>query len=404
MATAHTASATVQAAASGGGPDLLVSVPPLPGDALRSTLRNVTAAFPDRSVTLASPDVPHDLSDQSADRTGGPRVVTYTPSAPPSESWLLTSANFRNLAVLAREYHAGTSLLLGPETQSLSPEALHNLAQAVAGGADVAVPFYHLHAREALVNSAILYPLSRALFATAARFPLAIDLGLSFRAVERLSNVSGHGGTIVWPIAEAAAAGLTIVEIDAGQRVIPTPPSGDLNAVLAEIVGSLFAEIDARATFWQRSRPIQPLVSRDSALLPSSEPAANIQPMINSFRNAYTNLHEIWSILLPPHTLLGLKKLSLADPATFHLPDSLWTRIVYDFTLAYRLRTINRGHLMGALTPLYLAWVASHLVLIGNSGAENIAAERHIEELARNFEQDRAYLVSRWRWPDRFNP
>ena len=43
------------------------------------------------------------------------------------------------------------------------------------------------------------------------------------------------------------------------------------------------------------------------------------------------------------------------------MADDLWVRIVYDFILAYRLRTLNRGHLLGALTPLYLAWVASHL-------------------------------------------
>ena len=82
------------------------------------------------------------------------------------------------------------------------------------------------------------------------------------------------------------------------------------------------------------------------------------------------------------------------------MPDTLWARILYDFILAYRLRTINRGHLMGALTPLYLAWVASHLILI----ADGTPPEQHIEEQAQTFENDKPYLVSRWRWPDRFTP
>ncbi len=84
--------------------------------------------------------------------------------------------------------------------------------------------------------------------------------------------------------------------------------------------------------------------------------------------------------------------------ANFRMSDALWTRIVYDFILAYRLRTINRGHLLGALTPLYLAWVASLIILAGNG----TPPEQHIEELAATFENDKAYLVSRWRWPDRF--
>ena len=48
------------------------------------------------------------------------------------------------------------------------------------------------------------------------------------------------------------------------------------------------------------------------------------------------------------------------------MPESLCARIVFDFLLAHRLRTINRGHLLGALIPLYLAWVASHFNIIAS--------------------------------------
>jgi len=30
--------------------------------------------------------------------------------------------------------------------------------------------------------------------------------------------------------------------------------------------------------------------------------------------------------------------------------------------------------------------------------------EKHVEELAQVFEIDKPYFVSRWRWPERFNP
>ena len=122
--------------------------------------------------------------------------------------------------------------------------------------------------------------------------------------------------------------------------------------------------------------------------------------MLDAFRLAYGNLHEIWSLVLPPHSLLGLKRLSVMPAETFSMPDALWARIVYDFLLAFRLRTLNRGHLLGALTPLYLAWVASHILQTSASGNP----ERHIEAVAAAFEADKPYLVSRWRWPDRFNP
>ncbi|HEY5055314.1 MAG TPA: hypothetical protein VII58_04090, partial [Acidobacteriaceae bacterium] len=123
-----------------------------------------------------------------------------------------------------------------------------------------------------------------------------------------------------------------------------------------------------------------------------------------SFRLAYANLHEIWALVLPPNSLLGLKKLSQLTSESFRMSDSLWARIVYDFILAYRLRALNRGHLLGALTPLYLAWVASHLLQTTPGAPDFIPPEKHIEAVATAFETDKPYLVSRWRWPDRFNP
>jgi len=95
-----------------------------------------------------------------------------------------------------------------------------------------------------------------------------------------------------------------------------------------------------------------------------------------------------------------LKRLSLADGAAFRIPEGLWARIVYDFVLAHRLRTLNRGHLLGALIPLYLAWVASHINVV----ASGVDPERHIETVATAFETEKPYILSRWRWPDRFNP
>jgi len=213
-------------------------------------------------------------------------------------------------------------------------------------------------------------------------------------------------------VAEAAAAGMSIAEVEIGSRTIPAPDSVDLNAILARVAGSLFADVEAKASFWQRARlAYSPKAASARTQAASRNPEQadaseipDMQPMLESFRLAYSNLHEIWSLVLPPNSLLGLKKLSSMTPTDFRMPDPLWVRIVYDFILAYRLRTINRGHLMGALTPLYLAWVASHLRLSSGLAGESLGAEAHVEALAAAFETDKPYLVSRWRWPDRFNP
>jgi len=86
----------------------------------------------------------------------------------------------------------------------------------------------------------------------------------------------------------------------------------------------------------------------------------------------------------------------------FRMPDDLWVRIVYDFALGHRLQTINRDHLLRSLTPLYLGWIASYALQIETAGPVEI--DSWIERLSRAYETNKPYLVSRWRWPDRFNP
>ena len=164
------------------------------------------------------------------------------------------------------------------------------------------------------------------------------------------------------------------------------------------MTGSLFADIEAKAAFWQRPRRLPP-EHRSFTASDDIEGDVDIAPMVEAFRLAFSNLQEIWSLVLAPNSLLGLKRLSVVEPSAFRMPENLWARIVFDFLVAYRLRTINRGHLLGALIPLYLAWVAGHLNVV-KSGTDS---EVHVEAVAAAFESEKQYIVSRWRWPDRFN-
>jgi len=376
---------------------LLVLVAPMTADKLQHVFDGLSTSFPPDELLFATPD------SVTAETHPGLRTVPITTS---NTSWAPTVMNFVEAYQLAQKHKAEAILMLGQECDSLSSSALTQLANAVlTATVDLAVPRYDLTPLAGLVNSAILYPLSRALFASRIRFPLAIDLGLSLRMAERLAlsgqrfTALNQGEALLWPVSEAAVAGFQVQEFDAGPRLPPQPAVTDLNTILAQVTASLFADIDLKASFWQRVRPLPPM--RNSvAQSHSSDPPADTASMLDAFRLAYTNLQEVWSLVLTPNCLLGLKRLYVSDPTAFYMPETLWVRIIYDFLLAYRLRTINRGHLLGALTPLYLAWVASHINVLA-AGAD---AERSIESLAAVFETEKPYLVSRWRWPDRFNP
>src|SRR6185437_4344390 len=395
MATANTVT-NAEATATAVRADLLVFIAPMPAEQLESILGNLAVEFRGEELLVATANDPTGTTHPE---------IRILPVQATNAVWPIAAVDFANAVHAAKENEAKAVLLLGPGADSLSPAALRGLVNSVAESkSDLAVPHYSLPPNAGLVNSAIIYPLTRALFASRVRYPLSIDVALSTRMAERLGSTAqkavnqNQPDAIVWPVSEAMVAGLSIDEIDVGTRVLPQPAEPNINAILSLVTGSLFADIEAKAAFWQRPRRLPP-EHRSFQSIQGIEGDFDIVPMVEGFRLAFSHLQEIWSLVLAPNSLLGLKRLSVVDPSAFRMAENLWARIVFDFLVAYRLRTINRGHLLGALIPLYLAWVAGHINVI-KSGS---SSEAHVEAVAAAFEADKQYIVSRWRWPDRFN-
>ena len=388
-----------------GGPPLLVCLPSMPADRTASMLGELARTFPGQRLIVASPEQPRELPE-------GDGLVQLVPYAEPRSEgeWVLTSSDYFTVARLAEERGAAGVLLLGTEAQSLEPHVLEAMRASLAAGADLALPRYHSGPNEGLVNSALLYPLTRALFGADVRFPLPLDAGLSPRLLARLAAAARRPGAqaddgLLWPVAEASIAGFAVREVDGGHRLLPAPQELDLHALFPLVTSSLFGDLESKASYWQRARALGTRNARGTTPRPGvpalPEVGEEVRSLAENFRLAFTNLREIWSLVLPPQSLLALKKLSASAPESFHFAPDLWARTAYDFALAFHLRTLNRGHLLGAFTPLYLGWVASYL---RSSNGDAQASAELLEATANAFEQEKPYLVSRWRWPDRFNP
>ena len=213
-------------------------------------LAKLASAFPGETVLVSTPAAPNGPANSTPESI---RLLPYTPAATSATAWVLTAPDYLNTFRLAQDNQANACLILGAESQSLAPDAIRALATAVtASSADLAMAHYNTGPREGLVNSAILYPVTRALFNVRPRYPLAIDLGLSLRMAERLAAAAqkftsvNQNDALLWPVAEAAAANYSIAEVDIGARALPQPAASDLNTLLAQIGGSLFSEVDAR--------------------------------------------------------------------------------------------------------------------------------------------------------------
>ena len=372
-----------------------------------SGLRTVVA-FPGVSKVETA-----DKGEVEQDRAVTDTDLSFLPYSLPSGSasripWLAPSSTYQALFGIARELGVSACAVIGFDLAALESNFLGPmLAPVLEKRCELAMPFYAMGKFDGLLNSSILAPLTRALYGKRVRFPLAPDFCISGKMLPdlevALQRTTAQGQDLFWPATEAAMRECGICQIHVDTRHLPAADGIDLSTILAQTVGPLFAEMATNAALWQRIRGSQPVETAGVAVAPPADGhPADTTPMVETFQLGFRNLQEVWSLVLPPVTLLELKRLSRASVDRFHMPDELWVRIVYDFALAHRLRTLSRTHLLGALTPLYLGWVASYALEVGS--ASPAEAEQRLERLARAYEEGKPYLLSRWRWPDRFNP
>ena len=260
-----------------------------------------------------------------------------------------------------------------------------------------------------LLNNSIIYPLTRCLYGKRIYNPMGPDLGVSRRLYQKLLWTNGNsrpGSSRMHPLASFAPMALCrnfkVGQVHVGARVDTPTDWMNIGSLMSSVLGPLFVDMEVNASCWQRTRG-STLVPEFGSPLPVSHETGKVDigRMVETFRLGNRDLREIWGTVLPPATLFELTKLARLAPEQFRLPEDLWARIIFDFALAHRLRTINRDHLLRSLAPLYLAWVASYA---REMDARATSAEQTIDRVALAFEAAKPYFISRWRWPDRFNP
>ncbi|MGA9657214.1 MAG: hypothetical protein WBV96_25235, partial [Polyangia bacterium] len=315
----------------------------------------------------------------------------------------------RMILELAHAVHARACLVLDASVTSMGADWVERLVRPILDEQfDIVAPCPARHKLDGAIGNGIVYPLTRALYGKRVRQPLGSVFALSGRLVERFLARK------VWDIevsalsADARAVGEAICgEFAVCQAFLgPADHAGsgsslDLSSILATVLGSVFDEMNHNVSFWQKVRGSEPVRWFGTPVeIAGNPPPVDIHKMWESFRLGCRTLQDVWSVFLPPATLLALKYLARDDATA--LADDLWARIVYDFALGYRLHVMNRGHLLRALTPLYLGWLAGFAREMAAAPSQDV--ERRVQQLSMVYEAQKPYLISRWRWPDRFNP
>jgi glucosylglycerate synthase len=359
-------------------------------------------------------------NDKSSSPTSTPSGAAAKSTCPFLVPWPLLRPDPAGTPVLSAfaAYHAvfaaseklgaRASCIVASKLENATPRWICQLVQPLLQSKlDLVLPRYARRKLEGLLNGSVISPITRCLYAKRIHNPMGPDLGVSqrlFRKILAERNARANG---MHPLASLTSAALCdnmqVCEVHVGARSYSPTDWKNISSLIAQVLGPIFLDMERNAICWQRTRGCVPVPVIGETVSVSQDTAnPDISRMVESFQLGNRDLQEIWSLVLPPATLFELRKLSHLPLEQFRMPDELWARIVYDFALAHRLRTINRDHLLKSMTPLYLAWVASYGLESSPEG--EAASEQRLERLGIAYESNKPYLVSRWRWPDRFNP
>jgi len=283
------------------------------------------------------------------------------------------------------------------------------LEPVLAGGYDLVVPSYARGRLDGVLVTGIVYPLTRALFGQRLRQPLGRELVLSRRLAKHLLSETewrtdpALAGGDLWCVTKALAREVRIAQVFIGPRPRPAAQPPDVSAALAGVLDILFHEMQVHAHHWQRTRGSEAVATFGEEHLAEERAATpSTAPLVDGFALGWRDLRPLWVSVLPPQALLALQRIPRTPPEAFRMADALWARVLYDFAVGWRFKAMDRRQLLRSLTPIYLGWVASFVNEVGPLGPA--AADERVERLCAAFEDEKPYLISRWRWPDRFNP
>lgn len=313
---------------------------------------------------------------------------------------------FRLVFRMATKLGAKACAVVDSDLRSITPEWIDMLLRPILfANYDFVAPYYQRHKYDGTITNSIVYPLTRSLYGVRLRQPIGGEFGISAKLIARYlerddweTDVARYGIDI-WMTTIAIAEGFRVCQSFLGAKLHDAKdPSSDLSAMLQQVVGSVFMLMEEYSHVWQSrdgSEPAELFGFRfDVGLDPIK---VNVDRMVQAFRRGCLELEEVWRLALQPQTYQCVHSLgcpSGAGTPGFRFDDDLWTRVIIDFSCAYKKHPLARSHLLQSLTPLYLGRVASFV--LENENVESAEVEQKIECLCLSFESLKPYLKAQW--------
>jgi hypothetical protein len=342
-------------------------------------------------------------------------------------------AALRTIFEIAAALDVEALVVVDSDLRSIVPEWIELLAGPILkGGYDFVAPLYARYKYDGTITNTVTYPLTRALYGHRIRQPIGGDFGVSgdlvrhYLALDDWTEDVSKFGIDIWMTTSALAGGFAVCQTRLGAKVHdPKDPGADLGPMFRQVVGTILRLAQRYADNWL---PIHgshsvPAYGFERIIDPPAL-EVNTLRLLSEFHAGSLTLADTWRSMLAPATAdtvltLAVEAGRLGDGAraklgiggdvssttagtlemaeavsTFHFPDDVWARVVYDLVVAARDPRPSLETLVAALVPIYFGRVGSFV--IENRHITTDQAEERVERQAREFELLKPYLVERW--------
>jgi glycosyltransferase involved in cell wall biosynthesis len=400
-----------------GETEILVGIPSFNnantiGHVVRAVHAGLSKYFPDQKSVLVNSDggsqddTMNIVEQSSADLDSillSHRVGTFRKIVTAYQGVPGKGSAFRTIFEIAKALNVKACAVVDSDLRSITPEWIDMLLRPVlTSGYDYVSPYYHRHKYDGTITNSIVYPITRALYGKAIRQPIGGDFGFSGRLASFYltkdvweSDVARFGIDI-WMTTTAVANEFKVCQSFLGAKIHDAKdPGADLSAMLTQVVSSVFSLIEEYVPVWNKVKSSEPVKTYGFVYTVGLEPVhVNLEGLIDKFRLGAKELLSIYETFLSKDMICLISNISEKHINEFQFPDNLWARIIYQYALAYHKKIISTSHLLKSLTPLYLGKVASFVMELKNSSADDV--EHRLEKLCAAFEVEKNYLIENW--------
>ncbi len=401
---------------------------------LKPVLINSDAGSPDGTQRVVIETEPPDYVERILLVRPTNRLDRVTLTYPEIDGIGGKGAALRTIFEIAAALEVQALVVVDSDLRSIVPEWIELLAGPILkGGYDFTAPLYARYKYDGTITNTVTYPLTRALYGHRIRQPIGGDFGVSGDLVRHYLELDdwtediSKFGIDIWMTTSALTGGFAVCQTRLGAKVHdPKDPGADLGPMFRQVVGTILRLAATHPEAWLGIHGSHDVPAYGFERIIDPPPLeVNAIRLLSEFHNGSLTVADTWRRTLARENVdivltLAAEAGQAADTAsrklgiggegdsvqattvemaealgTFHFPDDLWARCVYDLVLATRTGTVDTAQLVAALTPIYFGRVGSFV--IENRNVTTADAEERVERQAREFELLKPYLVERWK-------